>query len=57
MEMPNDALPNVDDVIQDRLEELLFGGYITQIGYQEAILGNPVPQQSLVDFLEACLRF
>lgn len=52
--MPNDALPNAELVIQERLEELLFGGYLTQIGYQEAILGNPVPQSVLVDFLEAC---
>jgi hypothetical protein len=54
MIMPNDALPNADKVIHDRLEELLFGGYLTQMGYQEAILGHPVPQRALVDFLESC---
>jgi hypothetical protein len=54
MIMPNDALPNADTVIHDRLEELLFGGYLTQMGYQEAILGHPVPQRALVDFLESC---
>jgi hypothetical protein len=52
--MPNDALPNADAVIHDRLEELLFGGYLTQMGYQEAILGHPVPQRALVDFLQSC---
>jgi hypothetical protein len=54
--MPNEALPNVDELIHDRLEELLYGGYLTQVGYQEAILGHPVPRRVLVDFLEGCLQ-
>lgn len=50
----NDASPDLQEIIEDRLEELLFGGHITQGQYQEAILGNPLPLQALTGFLETC---
>lgn len=54
--MPNDADISIDEVINDRLEELLFGGHITQIRYQAAIIGNGLTAHELVDYLETCLR-
>lgn len=51
----NNLVPSLEEMIEGRLAELLYAGYITPSVYQAADIGSEVALGIMMGYLDTCL--